>query len=102
MFQIYLELYYIKKANVKISQYLRILINLSEANISLFSRATVKLHYDSALAKRFGSDAENMARRVMAHAQNAFLWKSLTTKVIFEVHPEVRSIEEECHPDKSL
>ena len=63
-----------------------------------FFSATVKLHYDSALAQRFGADAENMARRVMAHAQNAFLWKSLTTKVIFKVHPEIRALKEECHP----
>ena len=62
----------------------------------------MKLHYDTGLAKRFGSDVVNMARRVMAHAQNAYLWKSLTTKVIFKVLPEVRGIDEECHPGLSL
>lgn len=62
----------------------------------------MKLHYDLALAQKFGSDAPNMARRVMAHAQNAFFWKSLTTKVIFKVLPDVRAIDEECHPGKSL
>ena len=64
--------------------------------------ATVKLHYDLGIKQRFGSDAENMARRVMAHAQNVFMWKSLTTKVIFKVHSEVRLIKEECHPSSSL
>ena len=62
----------------------------------------MKLHYDPALYKKFGEDSKNMARRVMAHAQNAFLWKSLTTKVIFKVHPDVHQVEEDCHPGKSL
>jgi hypothetical protein len=43
-----------------------------------------------------------MARRVMAHAQNVWLWPSLKTKVIFKVLPDVRQVEEECHPGKSL
>ena len=76
-------------------------MSLTESFCLYFS-ATVKLHYDSALAKRFGTDAASMAVRVMAHAQNAFLWTSLTTKVIFKVHPDVRSITEECHPSTSL
>ncbi len=67
-----------------------------------FFRATVKLHYDPAIYKQFGDDSANMARRVMAHAQNVWLWPSLKTKVIFKILPEVRQVEEECHPGKSL
>jgi hypothetical protein len=53
-------------------------------------------------AKQFGSDAVNVARRIMAHTQNVWMWPSLTTKVIFEVDQDVRALPGIWNPDNDL
>jgi len=68
----------------------------------LITRAKIKLHFDEGWAERFGSDAINVARRVTAHAQNVWMWPSLTTKVIFDIHPEVKALPGRWNTDTDL
>ncbi len=67
-----------------------------------FFSSTIKLHYDESWAERFGNDSVNAARRVMAHAQNIWMWPSLTTKVIFDIDPEVKAQPGRWTPDHLL
>lgn len=56
----------------------------------------VKVIYDDNFKGKFGDDVVNAARRVMAQAQNAFMWKdSLKTIVKFKVDENV-----DYHPGK--
>ena len=46
--------------------------------------------YDDNFKGKFGDDTVNTARRVLAQAQNVFMWKdSLTTTVKFKVDENV-------------
>ena len=72
-----------------------------EMILSFFS-TKIKLHYDEGWAERFGSESINVARRVTAHAQNVWMWSSLTTKVIFDVDPEVKAQPGRWNPDNDL
>ena len=51
----------------------------------LWFSLNVTIRYDDNFKGKFGADAENVIRRVMAHAQNIYQWPSLTTKIIFNV-----------------
>jgi hypothetical protein len=56
-------------------------------------RLRVKVRYDENFKAKFGDDSVNAVRRVMAHAQNIWMWKaSLTTTVTFQIDPEVDAI----------
>ena len=56
----------------------------------LITRLRVKAKYDDNFKRKFGSDAVNAARRILAHAQNLWLLReSLTTVVRFIVDPNV-------------
>ena len=55
-----------------------------------FFRSKIKLNYDDAWAEKFEGESVNVARRILAHAQNVWMWPSLSTKVIFDVSPEVK------------
>ena len=56
----------------------------------LITSLRVKAKYDDNFKRKFGSDAVNAARRILAHAQNLWLLRdSLTTVVRFIVDPNV-------------
>ena len=48
--------------------------------------AQLRIYYDEGFANKFGTEAGNAVRRIMAHAQNIWMWSaSLGTKVIFDI-----------------
>ena len=48
--------------------------------------AKLGIYYDEGFANKFGTEAVNVVRRVMAHAQNIWMWSaSLGSKVIFDI-----------------
>ena len=59
-------------------------------SFNIFCSLKVKVIYDDNFKGKFGDDTVNAARRVLAQAQNAFMWKdSLTTVVKFKVDSNV-------------
>jgi len=53
----------------------------------------IKVRYDENFKAKFGADSVNVARRVLAQAQNIWKWKdSLTTTVTFQIDPNVEAI----------
>jgi len=54
--------------------------------------AQVKIRYDENFKDKFGSDAVNVIRRVVAQAQNIWKWPSLTTSVTFQFDPNVEAV----------
>ena len=62
----------------------------SRLSFNIFCSLKVKVIYDDNFKGKFGDDTVNAARRVLAQAQNAFMWKdSLTTVVKFKVDSNV-------------
>ncbi len=49
----------------------------------------IKCAYDATFKDKHGADSVNAVRRVMAQAQNVYMWPTLTTKVVFEIDSEV-------------
>jgi hypothetical protein len=42
------------------------------------------IHYDATFAGRFGGDAINVQRRVIAHAAGMFVWGSLNQPIVWQ------------------
>jgi hypothetical protein len=56
----------------------------------LFSRINVAMYYDQSFKSKYvtASESVNAMRRVVAQAQNLYIWPSLTTKVQLKVVKE--------------
>jgi len=52
----------------------------------------MKIRYDDNFAEKFGNDAVNTIRRVVAQAQNIWKWPSLTTSLTFNVDENIEHI----------
>ncbi len=63
----------------------------------------MKVAYDDNFKAKFGDDAINAARRVMAHAQNLYKLKdSLTTEINFKIDSNVEYKSGKWVADKHL
>jgi hypothetical protein len=66
--------------------------------IQCFVSLKVKMHYDQTLKEKFGSEAINVLRRVMAQTFNIYYWPTLPTTVTFNV-VDVMEIPDYIHVD---
>lgn len=69
---------------------------------TILSSANIRVYYDDNFDEKFGSDAKNAIRRILAHTQHVWKWPSLTTKVIFKFDPVVTLIHERWTANHSL
>ena len=68
----------------------------------MFFSVNIKTIYDDNFKDKFGADAENAIRRILAHTQHVWKWPTLTTKVIFNVSSNVTYIKERWNANDKL
>ena len=58
----------------------------------MHNRIKLKINYDDNWSAKWGANAINAIRRLLAHAQNVWQWSSAPSKMVFSVDPAVRKL----------
>ena len=66
------------------------------------SSANIKIFYDDNFKDKFQGESVNVIRRLIAYAQHIWKYPTLTTKVIFNIDPNIENIPERYNASNSM